>query len=101
VLAIATVGVSTVGKNDAFKITLTNKHGKPVRSLKAGTYTFLIYDDDAIHNFELDGPHGKSWTFTSVDFVATKTRVLKLAPRQYKAYRAPHESTMFQHFAVR
>ncbi len=33
-------------------------------------------------------------------FVGTKTMTLKLTPGNYKAYCAPHESTMFQRFAV-
>lgn len=92
--------VGVVGKNNAYKITLSSK-GKIAKTLKAGTYTFVIHDDSAIHNYELDGPHGKSWTFTSVAFVGTKTRTLKLTKGTYKAYCAPHESVMFQHFTVR
>ena len=92
--------VGVVGKNNAYKITLSSK-GKIAKTLKAGTYTFVIHDDSAIHNYELDGPHGKSWTFTSVGFVGTKTKTLKLTKGAYKAYCAPHESVMFQHFTVR
>jgi plastocyanin len=92
--------VGTVGKNNAFKIDLTS-NGKAVKTLKAGTYTLVIHDNSSIHNYELDGPHGKSWTFTSVSFVGTKTFTLKLAAGKYKAYCAPHESSMFQHFTVR
>jgi plastocyanin len=91
--------LGVVGKNDAFKITLTNK-GKAVKTLKAGTYTFVIQDDSTIHNYELDGPKGKSWTFTSVGFKGTKTITVKLAKGKYKAYCAPHESFMFQKFTV-
>ena len=93
--------IGTVGKNGAYKITLTTSNGKLVKTLKSGTYTFVIHDDAKIHNYELDGPHGKSWTFTSVPFVGTKTFTLKLTAGKYKAYCAPHESTMFQHFTVR
>jgi plastocyanin len=93
--------VGTVGKNDAFKISLKNSKGKLVKTLKAGTYTVVIHDDSSLHNYELDGPHGKSWTFTSVAFKGTKTKTLKLTPGKYKAYCAPHESMMFQHFIVR
>jgi hypothetical protein len=64
--------LGVVGKNDAFNITLTNK-GKSVKTLKAGTYTFVVQDDSTIHNYELDGPNGKSWKFTSVGFKGTKT----------------------------
>lgn len=91
--------VGVVGKDDAYKITLT-MNGKIVKKLKAGTYTVAIQDDSSIHNYELDGPHGKSWTFTSVPFAGTKTVTLKLVAGKYKAYCAPHESVMFQHFTV-
>jgi plastocyanin len=91
--------LGVVGKNDAFKISLTSK-GKSVKTLKAGTYTFVIQDDSSIHNYELDGPKGKSWTFTSVGFKGTKTMTIKLAKGSYKAYCAPHESVMFQKFTV-
>ena len=70
------------------------------QTLKTGTYTIVIHDDSSIHNYELDGPNGKSWTFTSVPFKGTKTVTLNLAPGAYKAYCAPHESIMFQHFSV-
>jgi hypothetical protein len=90
-----------VGKNDAFTITLKDSHGKLVKTIKHGTYTFVIRDGSAIHNYELDGPHGKSWTFTSIPFSGTKTKTLTLAPGKYKAYCKAHESTMFQHFTVK
>jgi plastocyanin len=93
--------IGIVGKNDAYKITLTTSAGKVVKKLAVGTYTVVIHDDSSIHNYELDGPHGKSWTFTSVGFTGTKTFTLKLVAGAYKAYCAPHESVMFQHFAVR
>lgn len=92
--------IGTVGQNGAFKITLTDGKGKLVKTLKAGTYTIVIHDDAAIHNYELDGPNGKSWTFTTPAFVGTKTTTLKLTPGKYKAYCAPHEPTMFQRFTV-
>ena len=90
--------VGVVGQHDAFKITLSSG-GKVAKTLKAGTYALVIHDDSAIHNYELDGPHGKSWTFTSVPFVGTKTITLKLVAGAYKAYCAPHESVMFQNFS--
>jgi plastocyanin len=91
--------LGVVGKNDAFKISLTS-NGKAVKSLKAGTYTITIQDDSTLHNYELDGPKGKSWDFTSVGFKGTKTITLKLTAGKYKAYCEPHESFMFQHFTV-
>jgi len=98
--ASATKLIGVVGKNDAYKITLTTTAGKLVKTLKPGTYTLVIHDDSAIHNYELDGPHGKSWTFTSVPFKGTKTMTIKFAAGAYKAYCSAHESEMFQHFKV-
>jgi plastocyanin len=92
--------VGVVGKNDAYKITL-KFNGKTVKTIKAGTYTVVIHDDSTIHNYELDGPHGKSWTFTKVHFHGTKTFTLKLVPGKYKAYCSQHESQMFHHFTVK
>jgi plastocyanin len=92
--------VGTVGKNNAYKITLASAAGKAVKTLKPGTYKLVIHDDSSFHNYELDGPHGKSWKFTTVPFTGTKTFTLKLVAGKYKAYCAPHESLMFQHFTV-
>ena len=108
VLAVPTVAgamthpklIGTVGKNNAYKINLT-WNGKVAKTLKAGTYTFVIHDDSSMHSYDLDGPHGKSWTFSSASAVGTKTMTLKLTPGKYKAYCEPHESFMFQHFTVR
>ncbi len=93
--------IGTVGKNDAYKISLATSSGKITKTLKAGTYTLVIHDDSNLHNYELDGPHGKSWTFTSVPFKGTKTVTMKFAAGAYKAYCQPHESIMFQHFTVK
>lgn len=92
--------IGTVGKNDAYKINLKTAAGKTVKTLKAGTYTVVIHDDSSMHNYELDGPHGKSWTFTSVPAKKTKTVTLKFVAGAYKAYCSAHESQMFQHFTV-
>jgi len=92
--------VGTVGKNDAYSIVLKTSSGKLVTKLKPGTYSVVLHDDSAIHNYELDGPHGKSWSFTSVPFKGTKTFTLKLAAGKYKAYCEAHEAEMFQHFTV-
>jgi hypothetical protein len=92
--------IGIVGKNDAYAISLTS-NGRAVKTLKHGTYTLVIHDDSAIHNYELDGPHGTSWTFTSVPFKGTKTITITLTAGKYKAYCVAHESEMFQHFTVR
>jgi hypothetical protein len=93
--------IGVVGKNDAYKITLKDSHGKLVKTIKSGTYTFVIHDDSSIHSYSLDGPHGKSWTFTSIPSKGTVTKTLKLVTGKYKAYCENHESQMFQHFTVK
>jgi plastocyanin len=87
----------TVGPG--FTITLT-QGGKKVKTLKAGTYTFVIADKAANHSFGLDGPNGFAKDFTSVPFVGTKTFTLTLKKGKYKYYCTPHESFMFGNFTV-
>jgi hypothetical protein len=89
------------GKNDAFVITLKNEAGKPVKTLKAGLYTFVIHDDSSLHAFNLDGPHGFAHDFTRVPFKGTKTATLRLKKGKYKYYCPAHESTMFHFFTVK
>jgi len=93
--------IGAVGQHDAFKITLKNARGRLVRTLEPGTYTIVVRDASAIHNFELEREHGKSWDITDVDFVGTKTIRVKLTRGSYKAYCEPHEGTMVQRFIVR
>ncbi len=79
--------------------TITLKQGsKVVKTLKAGTYTFVIHDKAAIHAFSLDGPHGFAKDFTAIPFVGTKTFTVKLKAGSYKYYCPNHESEMFGHF---
>ena len=92
--------IGVTGKNDLYKITLKHNN-KTVKTLKAGTYTVVIHDDSHLHNYELDGPHGKSWKFTTVKFRGTKTFTIKFVPGKYKAYCAPHEPVMFHRFTVK
>jgi len=91
----------TVGKNDAFIIMLKNASGKLVKTLKAGTYTFVIHDDSTLHSFALDGPHGFAKDFTTIPFKGTKTATLTLKKGKYKYYCKAHESTMFHFFTVK
>ena len=91
--------LGVVGKNDAFKITLT-QNSKAVKKLKSGTYTVVIQDDSTIHNYVLDSPNGTSQELTSVGFTGTKTFTLKLTKGKYTVLCAPHASFMFQRFTV-
>jgi hypothetical protein len=82
-----------------FTITL-KENGKLVKTLKRGSYTFVISDKSSIHGFSLDGPHGFAKDFTAIPFTGTKTVTLRLKAGKYKYYCPNHESIMFAHFTV-
>ena len=82
-----------------FTITL-KMNGKAVKTLKAGTYKFVINDKASIHGWSLDGPHGFAKDISPVPFTGTKTVTLKLRAGAYKYYCPPHEPTMFGRFKV-
>jgi hypothetical protein len=75
-------------------------NGKAVKTLKAGTYKFVIHDMATVHGFSLDGPHGFAKDLAPVPFTGTKTVTLNLKTGGYKFYCPAHESTMFGHFKV-
>jgi len=83
-----------------FTITL-KRNGKLVKTLKRGTYKFVITDKSRIHAFSLDGPHGFAKDFTKIPFVGKKTATVKLKVGSYKYYCPNHESFMFHHFKVK
>jgi plastocyanin len=82
----------TVGPG--YTISLKNSKGAKVKTLKAGTYKFVVTDKASIHSFVLEGP-GVERTITSVPFTGTKTVTVKLRKGKYKYYCRPHESAMF------
>jgi plastocyanin len=88
----------TVGPGFTIKL---KKSGNLVKTLKAGSYTFVINDKSNFHGYSLDGPHGFAKDFTKIPFVGKKTVVVKLKAGKYKYYCPNHESTMFAHFTVK
>jgi hypothetical protein len=80
---------------------MLKKSGKLVKTLKAGSYTFVINDKSNFHGYSLDGPHGFAKDFTKIPFVGKKTVVVKLKAGKYKYYCPNHESMMFAHFTVK
>ena len=72
-----------------------------MKTLKAGSYMFVINDKSNFHGYSLDGPHGFAKDFTKIPFVGKKTAVVKLKAGKYKYYCPNHESTMFAHFTVK
>ena len=82
--------------------TINLKQGsKAVKTLKAGTYKFVIHDKSSIHGWSLDGPHGFAKDISPVPFTGTKTVTLKLKAGGYKFYCPAHEAEMFGHFTVK
>jgi plastocyanin len=89
--------VGTTGPG--FTITLTWK-GKAVKSLKAGTYKFVVHDKASVHNFVVEKEKGSNKIekdVTSVQFVGTKSATIKLTPGGWKYYCAPHEAMGMGH----
>jgi len=80
--------------------TITLKQGqRPVKTLKAGRYTFAVSDKASIHNFALRGP-GMNKALTAVGFTGTKTVTLTLKRGTYTFYCQPHASSMRGTFRV-
>jgi plastocyanin len=88
--------VGTVGPG--FTISL-KRFGKPLVSLKVGTYSITVSDKSNIHNFHLRGP-GVNKQITTVGFVGTKTITVKLAKGIYRFVCDPHATTMKGSFRV-
>jgi plastocyanin len=90
----------TVGPS--YTITLKS-NGKPVTSVKAGTYSFVIADKAAIHDFVLEKSKGGKFEkeLTGVPFTGTKTVKITLTKGEWEFYCRPHESTMHGDFTVK
>jgi plastocyanin len=88
--------VGTVGPG--FTITL-KRFGKPLKTLKTGTYSITVSDKSNIHNFHLRGP-GVNKEITKIGFVGTKTVVVKLTKGTYRFVCDPHLTTMKGSFRV-
>jgi hypothetical protein len=111
VFLIANVGVASASKRaptlngsvgPAFTISLKSS-GKPVTSLKAGSYAFVVADKAQIHDFVLEKKKGGTFEkeLTSVLFKGTKTVMIRLTPGQWEFYCRPHEAVMHGDFKVR
>ena len=95
--AVPTTINGTVGPGFTIALKL---NGKSVTKLKAGRpYRFVISDQANIHDFHLSGP-GVDRILTTVDFVGTKSVVLKLKKGSYRYQCDPHSTFMRGSFAV-
>jgi plastocyanin len=73
-----------------FTISLKNAHGRAVKTLTPGKYTFIVKDKANIHNFTLNGPGIRNKTITGTTFVGTKTVTLRLKKGTYRFYCTVH-----------
>ncbi len=90
----------TVGPG--FTISLKTSSGKKVKTLKAGSYKFVITDKADIHTFDLVQKTGGKFhkEITSDTFKGKKTVTIKLSKGKWQFYCAVHPDSMFGNFTV-
>ena len=87
-----------VGTNDAFVISLVGANGAKFTHLDAGTYTIVVHDRSAEHNFHLTGP-GVNQS-TDVEGTGDATWTVTLQNGIYRYLCDPHAGIMNGRFAV-
>jgi plastocyanin len=96
---------AVVGENDAYTIGLFFPDGTRVNTLKPGTYTVVVHDKSAIHNFHLASNFDPTVDFkTEVPFVGDQSFTVTFRPNTIYAYACePHWQVMngsFRTFAL-
>jgi plastocyanin len=91
-----------VGTNDGFNITLNGPDGKKVQRLLPGTYTVVVDDRSAIHNFHLASNDDPTVNFrTDVAFVGQESFTVTFRNDTQYAYACePHWQVMNGSFFV-
>jgi plastocyanin len=91
-----------VGTNDGFDITLNDASGRKVASLAPGTYTIVVHDRSAIHNFHLASHDDPTVDFrTDVPFVGDMTFTATFKAGLRYAYACePHWQVMNGSFVI-
>jgi len=90
--------VADVGLGDAFTISLKDSTGASVTHLNAGTYTLVVHDHSALHNFDLNGP-GVS-AATDIAGVGDQTFTITLVDGTYFFQCDDHPTSMKGKFTV-
>jgi hypothetical protein len=90
--------VGDVGLGDAFTISLKDSTGASVTHLNPGTYTLVVHDHSALHNFDLSGP-GVS-AATDIAGVGDQTFTITLVDGTYFFQCDEHPTTMKGKFTV-
>ena len=108
-MALAGTGTSATAKdrfqlkgevygNSQFKIEMKNAAGRPLRTIKRGTYRIKIEDKASIHNFHLTGPGVNK--ATSISGRTETIWTVRLRPGKYTFACDPHRSSMRGSFRV-
>jgi hypothetical protein len=84
--------VGDVGLGDSFSISLKDAGGARVTHLANGTYTLLVHDHSAIHNFDLFGP-GVT-VATGIDTVGDQTFTITITDGTYTYVCDAHPTQM-------
>src|SRR5206468_9916839 len=87
-----------VGRDDSFAISVTDASGVPVTHLDVGTYSLVVHDRSAFHNFHLSGPGVDQ--LTSVPDVEDKTFTVTLTDGTYFVTCDAHPAQMRRTFTV-
>jgi plastocyanin len=90
--------VGDVGVGDSFVISLKDSSGAAVTHLDAGTYTLLVHDHSAVHNFDLSGPGVDA--STDIGAVGDRTFTITLTDGVYTFVCDAHPAQMKGSFAV-
>ena len=70
-----------VGTNDGFDITLNDANGDKVARLAPGTYTIVVHDRSALHNFHMASNTDPTVDFrTGIEFVGDETFTVTFKP---------------------
>jgi hypothetical protein len=88
----------TVGQGDSFTISLAGPDGKPVKNLAPGTYSLVVHDFSAIHDFHLFGP-GSVDVSTTIEGVGSQTFTVNLVAGTY-TYTCDAHPSMTGRFTV-
>jgi hypothetical protein len=97
-LAADPVLTADVGVNDSFAIGIVDASGARLTHLDPGTYTIVVHDRSAIHNFDLFGP-GVA-VKTDVDAVGDFTFTVTFTDGTYTYVCDAHPTTMTGSFTV-
>jgi hypothetical protein len=90
--------VGDVGAGDSFQISLKDASGAAVKHLDPGTYTLLVHDRSALHNFDLSGPGVN--VVTDIGGIGDQTFTITLTDGTYLFQCDAHSAQMRGSFTV-